>query len=95
MPGMSFLSQASLTDWLGSAAGLCTTLAFLPQVLRTWRTGSARDLSLGWLVIFTSGVFLWLAYGLLLGAWPIILANLLTLLMVGSLTILKWRSRGQ
>lgn len=92
MPLMSFIANATLADWLGSLAGVCTTLAFLPQVMRTWRTGSARDLSLGWLVIFTTGVGLWLIYGVMLQAWPIILANCLTLVMVGVLTFLKWRS---
>jgi MtN3 and saliva related transmembrane protein len=90
---MTVMANATLADWLGSFAGICTTLAFLPQVIRTWRTGSARDLSLGWLVIFTTGVILWLAYGLMTKALPLILANLATLVLVGILILLKLRQR--
>ncbi len=69
----------TMTNVLGYAAGSLTTLAFVPQVLRTWRTRSAGDLSWGMLLIFMLGVLLWLAYGLALGSWPIILCNGLTL----------------
>ena len=92
---LSLIASATLVDWLGSLAGVFTTLAFLPQVIRTWRTGSARDLSLGWLVIFSIGVALWLAYGLILLAWPLVIANSLTLAMLGILAFLKLRSRHQ
>lgn len=64
---------------LGYAAGSLATLAFVPQVARTLRTRSADDLSWGMLLIFMLGVILWLAYGLALGSWPIILCNGLTL----------------
>ncbi|MFI5181029.1 MAG: SemiSWEET transporter [Thermoanaerobaculia bacterium] len=67
------------TNLLGYAAGSLTTLAFVPQVLRTWKTRSARDLSWGMLLIFILGVILWLAYGLAVGSWPIIVCNSLTL----------------
>jgi MtN3 and saliva related transmembrane protein len=67
------------TNLLGYAAGSLTTLAFVPQVVRTLRTRSAKDLSWGMLLIFILGVILWLAYGLALGSWPIILCNGLTL----------------
>jgi MtN3 and saliva related transmembrane protein len=67
------------TNLLGYAAGSMTTLAFVPQVLRTVRTRSANDLSWGMILIFILGVVLWLAYGLVLDSWPIILCNSLTL----------------
>lgn len=67
------------TNFLGYAAGSLTTLAFVPQVVRTLRTRSAKDLSWGMLLIFILGVILWLAYGLVLDSWPIILCNSLTL----------------
>ncbi len=66
------------TDLLGYTAGLLTTLAFLPQAVRTWRTRSAGDLSWGMLLIFMTGLLVWLLYGLALGAWPIVLFNALT-----------------
>lgn len=69
------------TTMLGYAAGSMTTLAFVPQVLRTLKTRSARDLSWGMLLIFILGVILWLAYGVVLDSWPIIVCNALTLLL--------------
>jgi len=74
---------------LGFLAGTCTTLAFVPQVIRTWRTGSAHDLSLGMLLVFNLGVGLWLVYGLALGAAPIVAANAVTLPLSGLLLVLK------
>jgi MtN3 and saliva related transmembrane protein len=56
---------------IGFVAGALTTIAFLPQLQRTWRTKSADDMSLAMLLAFTTGVFLWLIYGLYLTAWPI------------------------
>ncbi len=67
------------TNLLGYAAGSLTTLAFVPQVVRTLRTRSAKDLSWGMLLIFILGVIFWLAYGFALGSWPIILCNGFTL----------------
>jgi MtN3 and saliva related transmembrane protein len=66
---------------VGFAAGTLTTLAYVPQVIRTWRTRSARDLSLGMLLALSAGVGLWLVYGVALGAWPIIIANGVTLVL--------------
>lgn len=74
---------------VGMLAGALTTLAFLPQGWRIWRTRSARDLSLPMYLIFTAGVALWFLYGLLLGAWPIILSNGVTLLLAGTVLAMK------
>lgn len=76
-------------DLIGSIAGVLTTLAFVPQVARTWRTRSARDLSLAWLVVFIAGVALWLVYGLVLASWPLIMANGVTLALVLMLLWMK------
>lgn len=65
---------------LGLVAATLTTSAFLPQMIKTWRTKSAKDVSLQMLITFCIGVFLWLIYGIYLQALPIILANLLTLI---------------
>jgi MtN3 and saliva related transmembrane protein len=65
--------------WLGICAGTLTTIAFLPQLVKVWRSKSAKDISMTWLVTFTAGVSLWLIYGLLLGQMPIVLANAVTL----------------
>lgn len=74
---------------IGLAAGFCTTVAFLPQVIKTWRSRSAKDLSLGMYSIFCTGVLLWLIYGLLISDLPIILANAVTLLLALSILMFK------
>jgi MtN3 and saliva related transmembrane protein len=76
---------------IGFLAGLLTTIAFIPQVLKIWKTRSARDISLGMYVIFTCGVVLWLAYGLLLASLPIVLANTLTLTLAMAVLVMKVR----
>lgn len=74
---------------IGIVAGICTTIAFLPQVVKTWRSKSAKDLSLGMFSIFCTGVALWLTYGILIGDLPIILANSFTFLLAGCLLYFK------
>jgi MtN3 and saliva related transmembrane protein len=76
---------------LGILAGFCTTLAFVPQVVRTWRTRTAGDLSLTTFLVFSVGVALWLAYGVALGDIAIIAANTVTLVL--ALTILYFKLR--
>lgn len=78
---------------LGLGAGTLTTLAFVPQVLKTWRSKSGNDISLGMFVLFSTGVLLWLIYGILIHALPVILANAVTLLL--SLTVLALKLRYQ
>jgi MtN3 and saliva related transmembrane protein len=76
---------------LGFVAGVLTTAAFIPQVLKIWRTRSARDVSLAMYAVFTSGVVLWLAYGLALGSMPIIVANVFTLVLSLAVLVMKLR----
>lgn len=78
---------------LGLIAGSLTTLAFVPQVLKTWRTKSGNDISLGMFLLFSTGVLLWLIYGILIDALPVILANGLTLLLSLAILLLKLRYR--
>lgn len=77
------------TNALGLLAGALTTLAFVPQVVKIWKSKHARDISLGMFAIFSIGVLFWLLYGIQLGAVPIILANAVTLVL--SLTILFFK----
>ena len=81
----------NLADLLGTIAGILTTVAFIPQVWRVWKTRSTRDISLGMYLVFTTGVGFWLAYGLALGAWPIVVANSVTLMLTGTVLALKLR----
>ncbi len=66
-------------DLLGYAAATLTSIAFIPQAWLMWKTRSAHGVSLGMYSIFITGVAGWLAYGLLIGSWPIIVANVVTL----------------
>jgi len=75
----------------GYAAGFCTTVSFVPQVLRAWRTRQTADLAWGWLVAFALGVTFWLIYGLLLHDWPMIVANSVTLMLCTMLMLMKLR----
>ncbi|MFN7220360.1 MAG: SemiSWEET transporter [Burkholderiales bacterium] len=80
-----------ITEWIGTAAACCTTLAFVPQVLKIWRSRSARDISLPMYLVFAAGVLLWFAYGVLLGAWPIIIANAVTIVLADAVIVMKIR----
>jgi MtN3 and saliva related transmembrane protein len=76
---------------LGLVAGSCTTIAFLPQVLKTWKTRSAKDLSLGMFSFFCFGVLLWLIYGIMMRDIPVIAANMMTLMLASTLLFFKLR----
>ncbi len=77
---------------IGSAAGTLTTVAFIPQVVRAWNTGSVEDLSLWMLLAFTAGVGLWTVYGVATDAMPLIITNGLTFLLAMMLLVMKVRS---
>jgi MtN3 and saliva related transmembrane protein len=72
-------SQMDFITILGLVAASLTTFSFLPQMIKTWQTKSAKDVSFVMLISFNIGIFLWLIYGLYLSALPIILANGVTL----------------
>jgi len=78
---------------IGTIAAVLTTMAFLPQAWRSWRTRNLSGVSLAMYSLFTLGVFLWLVYGILLGQWPIIVANAITFILSCSILFLKIRHR--
>ncbi len=80
-------------SFVGLAAGLLTTLAFVPQVAKIWRSKSARDISLRTYVAFSCGVALWLAYGILKQEPPIIIWNAITLLLSIAIVVMKLKFR--
>ncbi len=85
-------------DALGYAAAALTTAAFVPQVWHSWRTRDLSGVSLGMYGVFSLGIALWLAYGWALQAWPIVVANAITLalaLAILGLKIASRRSQGQ
>ena len=81
----------TLPVFIGSAAATLTTIAFVPQAWKVWRTRHTADISMGMYILFTIGVALWLAYGILIESWPIIMANSLTLALAGTVLSMKIR----
>ncbi len=78
-------------DLIGFAAATLTTASFIPQAWLTFRTRDVSGISLGMYSAFTLGVALWLVYGLWLGAWPIVVANAITLALAAAILVMKWR----
>src|SRR5690606_32024608 len=91
MDGARALNPATWIDWVGTAAAILTTCSFVPQAWLTFRTRDVRGISLGMYSVFTVGVALWLAYGWLLGAWPVIVANAVTLVLACAILAMKIR----
>jgi MtN3 and saliva related transmembrane protein len=82
---------SSLTETIGAVAALLTTLCWVPQAWRTIRTRDTRGISVWAQGAFLLGIALWLAYGLLLGSWPLIGANGVSFLLVGTILAMKLR----
>ncbi len=78
-----------LQDFIGYAAAALTTGSFVPQALHTLRTRDVSGISLAMYGTFTVGVALWLVYGLALGEWPIVAANLVTLALAATILVTK------
>ena len=86
------MTTAELVGYLAAAL---TTCSFVPQAWLTFRTRDVRGISLGMYTVFASGVGLWLAYGLLVDAWPIIVANSITLALAIAILAMKLRYRSE
>lgn len=82
-----------LHDLIGYTAATLTTLAFIPQTLRSWRTRDLSGVSLSMYSLFSLGVAFWLLYGVVLESWPIIIANAITLGLSGTVLFLKLRHK--
>jgi MtN3 and saliva related transmembrane protein len=78
-------------DFIGYVAATCTTLSFLPQLIRVLRLRSAREISLGMFLIFSVGTALWLIYGFYLHSMPVMVANAVTFLLAMSILVMKLR----
>ena len=79
----------TLIDWVGSLAAFLTTASFVPQAWQTFRTRDVSGISLSMYSLFTLGVALWLVYGILLTAWPIIIANAITTSLALMILVMK------
>jgi MtN3 and saliva related transmembrane protein len=81
----------AMTPWLGACAALLTSLSYIPQVRKAWPRGSTADLSLKMLIALTTGLVLWVVYGLLKGDWVIVAANIVGATLSGSVLAFKLR----
>ena len=79
------------TELLGLVAGTLTTISFVPQVLKVWRSRSAADISLAMFLLFTLGVLLWGIYGVLIGSLAVIVANAVTFVLTVGIIAMKLR----
>jgi MtN3 and saliva related transmembrane protein len=78
-------------EWTGYVAATLTTLAFVPQAIKTIRSRDTLGISLGMYVVFTIGLAFWLVYGIVLHSWPMILSNTVTLGLSSTILALKLR----
>lgn len=80
-----------IIESIGLVAGSFTTISFLPQVIKTWRTKSAKDLSLTMFSLFCMGIVLWLTYGWMIQSLPVIISNACTLVLASTILFFKLR----
>jgi MtN3 and saliva related transmembrane protein len=78
-----------IINTIGIIAGTLTTISFVPQVIKIWKTRSSKDVSLGMFFVLAAGVSLWIVYGIIIGALPVILANSVTLVLAVAIIMLK------
>ena len=79
----------NIISYIGFFAGFCTTMAFVPQAIKAWKTKSTKDISLLMFLIFITGVVFWLIYGILIFKLPLIVANAITLILAISILVAK------
>ncbi len=78
---------------VGTLAALCSISSFAPQMIKIWKARDASSISLKTYSLTVTCFVLWTAYGLLTGAWPIIVANACALVMASGVLLMKWRFR--
>ncbi|MDO8458368.1 MAG: SemiSWEET transporter [Burkholderiaceae bacterium] len=81
------------SELIGYMAATLTTVSFVPQALHSFRTKDVSGISFGMYSMFTLGIALWLVYGLLISAWPIVIANVITLALAAMILVMKLRYR--
>ena len=85
------LADSTVVSAVGTAAALLSITSFAPQIVKIWREKDASSVSLRTYLVTVAGFSCWIAYGVLIGAWPVIASNTACLLMSGAVLALKWR----
>lgn len=81
----------SIADVVGTGAALCSMTSFVPQIVKLVRERDAESVSLRMYAVTVTGFSLWIAYGLMIGSWPIAASNVVCLTLSGTILFLKWR----
>jgi MtN3 and saliva related transmembrane protein len=85
------MTPQSVVNGVGVAAGLCSMASFTPQLIKIAREKRAQGVSLRTYIVTVIGFVLWIAYGVLLGSWPVAVSNAVNLLLAGGILVLRWR----
>jgi MtN3 and saliva related transmembrane protein len=80
-----------LNNFIGFIAAIFTTVSFIPQALKVYKTKRTSDISLGMFILMSTGVALWIAYGFLINSAPVIIANVVTLMLAAYILVMKVR----
>jgi MtN3 and saliva related transmembrane protein len=84
-----------LPELVGYAAASLTTASFIPQAWLTFKTRDVSGISLGMYSVFTTGIALWLVYGLMIQAWPVVIANVITLVLAASILVMRLKFKSK
>jgi len=82
-----------VNDVIGAGAALCSTVSFTPQLVKIWREKASGQVSLGMYALTVAAFVLWSVYGALLGSWPLLAANLISLALATAILVLQLRFR--
>ena len=85
------MTSLSATDIVGTLAALCSMASFTPQIVKIWREKDAASVSLRMYVVTVTGFVLWIAYGVLIGSWPVATSNTVCLCLSGAILAMKCR----
>ena len=81
--------KSKLDNFIGFIAAICTTVSFVPQAIKIFKTKKTNDISLGMFILMSTGVAFWIAYGFLIKALPVIAANTITLILAAYILVMK------
>lgn len=85
------MAQSLIANVIGTGAALCSMASFIPQIAKIHRERDASSVSLKMYAVTVTGFSLWIAYGLMIGSWPIAASNLICLVLSATILALKWR----
>ena len=88
------MAESLIADVVGTGAALCSMTSFVPQIAKIRRERDASSVSLKMYAVTVTGFTLWIAYGLMIGSWPIAASNIVCLILSGTILALKWRYSG-